>query len=388
MIPHEDYYILTAYDNSGRKWSSRCLSPSKNPCSGNLGAVLFSDLDLIECSLKIPSQQKENLTWLKFRIFENIRIPCNAATEIEIKRKGKPSGGNVSRDYVEFSLDDYKFELNSKNNILDFTISKESELLPKYLESRSIEALRFVIARPCDWNTMEICRGKTNKKILIRKTKNKTLKYVIYPPIDLSLKNTDSVWKLFCSFFIFILQYKNPKKLHPISALLQNIILSSTGAIEARILSLVIAIEKILKMYYGKVGAISENEKKDIDFAINCIKDSAIDSRTKKRIVGAVGTWYKASAKTLILKLVQDGLITNDEFDSWDKARNQLAHGEFLKYTDLQYLVDIHSKVLTMFYKLIFNVIRYRGPYVDYGTKGWPIKDFCPNINIKCNIAK
>jgi hypothetical protein len=265
IIPHEEYYTLTAYDWTGRKWVSRCLFPNKDASFDKKGTVLFSDLDLIECSLKTPSYQKENSPWIKFRIRENIEIPYNAATETEIRRKGKIRGSSVSRDFVEFSFDDYKFELRSENKVLDFMISKDSQPFPNNFESRSIEALCFVLTLPLVWNTMEICRGKTTKKIVIRKPNNKTFKYLIQPPITLSLANADSVWNLYCSYLKFIIKFKNPQKLHPISALVRSTILSSTGAIEAHILNLAIAIEGMLNKFYANTGALSETEKKSLN---------------------------------------------------------------------------------------------------------------------------
>jgi hypothetical protein len=34
--------------------------------------------------------------------------------------------------------------------------------------------------------------------------------------------------------------------------------------------------------------------------------------------------------------------------------------------------------MLTMFYKLIFKAIGYKGPYIDYGAESWPRRTFLP----------
>jgi len=375
LISHEDYYILTAYDYTGRKWISRCLFPEKQASFNNKSTILHSNLDLIECVPKVPTHLKENSRWIRFRIFENTKIPCNAATETEIKRKGIISGSSFSRDFAEFSLNDYKFQLESKNNLLEFFISRESQRMPSNIESRSFEALWFVFVRPFSWTTKEVCRGKT-KTIVIRGRYEKPLKCGITPPINLSLEYAQPVWNLYCCYLRFILSYRDPSKLHPISALVRSAIRSSTGAIETQILSLAIVIEGMLKKFYPETGALTEEEEKSLDAAKSIIEGSTIDSAFKKRILSAIGGWTQPSASTKIHKLIKSGVVKDYEFTSWKKVRNPLAHGELPKLFDLQEYVDIHSKLLTMFYKLIFNSIAYNGPYVDYGAEGWPTSEF------------
>jgi hypothetical protein len=113
---------------------------------------------------------------------------------------------------------------------------------------------------------------------------------------------------------------------------------------------------------------------------ISIINSSTIDPSLKNRISSAIGTWKQPSASTKIQNLVNSGLVTEDEFAAWKKARNPLAHADLPKCSDLQEYVDIGSKVLTLFYKLIFNCIAYNGPYVDYGAEGWPTSEFSAKV--------
>lgn len=383
IVPREEYYILTAYDCTGRKWASRCLHPDTDASCGRKDVVLFSDLQLIECSLETPSHLGDSSSWLKFRIFDNIGIPCNAATETEIRRQGRTAATSAARDFAAFSFNGYEFELAQENNVLEFTISRKSRSMAKNFESRSIEALCFVLARHLSWTTMEASRGNM-KTIAIRSQYDKPLKYGIMPPMSLSLEYAESVWNLYCCYLRFILCYRTSSKLHPISALIRSAIRSSTGAIEAQILNLAIAIEGILNKFYAKTGALSKKQQRALDEANSIIKRSKIDSSLKKRILSTIGGWKRQSASAKLRKLATVGLVTEDEFTAWKKARNPLVHGDLLKCSDLQEYVDLRSKVLTLFYKLIFNCIAYTGPYVDYATEGWPIRQFSP----KCKISK
>jgi len=234
-----------------------------------------------------------------------------------------------------------------------------------------------VLAHDFNWNIMESSRGKT-KTIAIRRQYDKPLKYGIMPPISLSLGYAESVWNLYRCYLRFILSYRTSSKLHPISALVRSAIVSSTGAIEAQILNLAIAIEGMLNKFYAKTGALSKKQQRTLDEAKPIIKGSKIDSSLKKRILSTIGSWSKQSVSTKIQKLVDSGLVTENEYAAWKKARNPLAHGDLPKCTDLQEYVDLRSKVLTLFYKMIFNTIAYRGPYVDYCVDGWPMNEFEP----------
>ena len=77
--------------------------------------------------------------------------------------------------------------------------------------------------------------------------------------------------------------------------------------------------------------------------------------------------------------------ISTAYIDAWSKLRNKHVHPTNRDLQDMtnateynQTALDMVNKTIVLMYKIIFQVIGYEGKFTDYGTVGYPLKDYPP----------
>jgi hypothetical protein len=78
--------------------------------------------------------------------------------------------------------------------------------------------------------------------------------------------------------------------------------------------------------------------------------------------------------------------VTDDEINAWKKMRHPLAHGKSdYNYEDedeLQERMDFLACAANILNKLILALLKYEGPFRDYSTRGWPLKQFVESKDV------
>ncbi|MEA2097371.1 MAG: hypothetical protein U9P73_11875, partial [Candidatus Cloacimonadota bacterium] len=60
----------------------------------------------------------------------------------------------------------------------------------------------------------------------------------------------------------------------------------------------------------------------------------------------------------------------------WKELRNKYTHFKLEDELNYQDLFDKCESVTVLFYKLVFQLIEYSGPYTDYTKDQYPLIDF------------
>lgn len=145
-----------------------------------------------------------------------------------------------------------------------------------------------------------------------------------------------------------------------------------SGLISAA-LPLTVSLESVLKHYWHALG-------EDVDFkllaaeALPKLDQLKVNSRVIGRLQSSLNSAGSFTVKNCLRSLVAQGLITQVHLKSWDKLRNQAAHGDKNHQDPVrkQEFVDLFFDNVDFLFLLIISLIQYSGCRVDYSLRGFP----------------
>lgn len=373
IIPKTDYFSLDAVDFHGRQWTATDILPSRKSGFGGEGAVIYADLRGLSQESETKNPAKKAFMIIRFP--GNTEIPCNTVTESKTYVGNKIRERSGKLNAARFSACNYEFEIRNEEDWLTVKVLSDSKKMTDFLELRVCEALQFVLARSLSWSVLEIFEA--NKIITrIRSLPLGDNKSRAQPPIGYKrIDETGSVWKLYEKYLHHILSYSE-KYWHPVSGFVHSVIEAMSGSLEAQALTLGVAVEGILRTEFADLALPSEEFKNDIGEAKKLISKSSLEDSVKKRGIGAFDAMLQPRAEDRLKELVKKGLIEKELVEAWKKIRHRSAHADIMNSIDTKTFLKLCSKVSILFNQLIFLAIGYTGKYTDYGTYGWPLKDF------------
>lgn len=113
---------------------------------------------------------------------------------------------------------------------------------------------------------------------------------------------------------------------------------------------------------------------------IDGIKEN-LDVRVQSIINGALSRASAPTTKSVLLRLVEQGVISESLVKIWSKARNSPAHGTLLNHSsdvETQLHIDGFFASFEIFKRLVFCLIGYTGSHVNYEKPGWPTENWPP----------
>jgi hypothetical protein len=380
IIPKSEFYRLSAEDSKGREWICDQVSPGTDSSSGQ-GTICTGNLAEITCLNEGLDEAKD---FLYLEIFDNTKLPYNAQTIVNKNVAGKESV-SISLNVLQFSTHGIEFLIQQEEMSLFLTAKSTDLQFVDFFETKVIEALQFVLARPLRWSVM-IKQSNENTLTCIRNVRPDNLKYDVQPPIALSLDHIDEFCEIFGRYLGHVLKYPG-NKLHPISAQMRSICRASIGTIETKSLILSVAVESILKHVYETKFQLSSEEEEWINKAQGYFCSWGGPENLSKRIAGLFSMLHTPSASMRLYELVELSAIKDEHRRAWKTLRDKLAHGEALGSNSLQEFLELSNTVLVLFYHLVFFAIGYEGKYTDYSTIGWPTKDYIVTPSTDENVT-
>ena len=99
------------------------------------------------------------------------------------------------------------------------------------------------------------------------------------------------------------------------------------------------------------------------------------------RIKGFINSFGARRPQDKMHDLASKGYVDRDYITAWTYLRNRHVHPKLkdLKKPDaaaMQELLDLIHRVETLLRQLTFYLINYSGPFTDYGTSGFPTKQY------------
>ncbi|MCJ7790769.1 MAG: hypothetical protein MUP69_11480 [Candidatus Atribacteria bacterium] len=365
IIAEDNYFTLRAIDMSGNEWLADNIWISVNVSFPAAGLVIKSKLDEIKTIELNEARSNTEKNYLFIIVPGQHKIPCNEKEDL-------PNGGwRLNR--AVFSANEIDFEFRKYDDYLIIYANAKTENLDKDVYLKLIEALSIItglIVRP-----IVIRNTQKDKEILkIKSVDNSFTNKELSPPFK-HFTTTE-----FESFTCFLEKYLANIKA-PFSDLFgfwHKINRAWQASIENSSLSIGVAIEGIVKSYFSELGLPDKKILQQAKEAEQKIKDSDLGERIKGYLLSSIGLLKNTSTKSALSQMVKKGLLNNAMKNEWVKLRNKSVHPDKMNQDPnaVQVYIDRIYTCLTLFYRLLFIIIKYEGSYMDYSESKWPEKKF------------
>jgi len=376
VIGDDAYYNLKAYELSGSIWEAERFIPDRN--SGPGGSMIVGKIP--ELCQKEEKHSESHKEWIQFHFIEIIKVPLNTVV------KEKETVGETTRKMkssirlARFAASSIDFEVEESEGHTKLSAVSDTVEFKELTINRIFESFCFVTSNSESWSVLVI-KSKEATETRIRAVNPNALKSRIPPPIGFQrLQTTDSVWRLFDCYLTHVL-LNEEDYFHPISQELYSIIESGKASLDVEALTLSVSIESLLKKELCTLYKITAELTKNICVAKDIVLESEVlDEDFKNRVIGALSAMKNARAKDILFALRHNGLVDKELTKTYGDLRNKSAHGAKSSGADVQNHFNRVSAVLVLLYQLLFLIIKYEGEYTDYGTYGYPIKQFSEKL--------
>ncbi len=372
VIGDEAYYNLIAHDISGQKWRAERFIPDKN--SGPSGSMIVGKISELRNSEE--NHKASTKGFIQFHFNEVIKVPLNTAVK-ELETVGESTRKiKTSIRLARFTACGIDIEIEENNGYTKLTAVSEDIEFTDITINRIFESFSFVTSYTESWSILMV-RNAGTTETRIRSVNVEKLRSRIPSPISYQrIHESASAWVLFDCYLNYVLNNKIDY-LHPISQKLSTVVESGKASLDVEALTLSVSVESLLKEELSDFFKIPPELTKNIRIVKEMVKESEIlDEDFKNRIIGSLSAMKSARAKDILSALCDKGLIDKDLVKTYGVLRNKSAHGANSSDGDVQNYFNQISAVLVLFYQLIFLVIKYSGEYTDYGTYGYPTKQF------------
>ena len=353
IIPHQEYYRLTAVDRLGDTWTSRRLLPSQQDSS------VVGNLAEIRCTRPIHEQGTNDpidpadlsgggiTLWFD----GSLELQFNAATLMttKIETFARPDRRieddfdlpSFRRNVIRFSSGGCDFDVVQEANYYILTI-RSSSLFPPYVTNRVVEALQLVLGKTVSWRVSDTFSGGRIETVVRSSNVNLEKSHFqppLLPGLIVDIKGESTI-RLFDRYFHFLL-CRNDPDWHPCSMHLQHAIMSSGSSVGAYALGLGVAVEGVCNTLYENLVRPSDDEASLLQHLIDHLESwpatadaDADDDRRRvavrllTRARGSLSSLGEVRAMDRMIRLVKLGAVEERHVKAWKKLRNPSAHAE------------------------------------------------------------
>jgi hypothetical protein len=234
ILGAEFFHHLKATDGAGNQWwvDRTLVSRDTKLVSGRAFQMVTGPVFEISTSRRLP----QAVSSLKMIFFTEERVPGNQSTEITTVT---PDGGvrkSSKLDTAQFSTAFGDFNIYNRPGIIQVEVVSHAPF-PPHFETRITEALGVALAKPLDWNAIELTEAGTETVRL--RGGNRVIDAKLPPPIvsgTIDMSGGD-IWRLFGNYLSLVCTHDGDD-FHPCSRHVFSVLEASEGAISARGLAL------------------------------------------------------------------------------------------------------------------------------------------------------
>lgn len=372
--PKDQYVKLFAFDENGDFWVSEKFIPTGVNNVSKRYLVIAGYPEFISKIDRSSHQFKRKAYAAYFMCEEKFPFTNYEITTKKIRKTETRKGFSLNSTIFQFSK--HKFIFHQNEHFLFAEVSGQFNSKLDYASKKSIDGLNLVLGkvmRPIVSSERKK-PFKTVTTIFHCERNNRSCR--IQPPIN-ELRNGFSghIWNLYKKYTDYIV--KERPESEKLAQLVFLLIQSSDGSFPAACIGWATCLEGILNCFAKtRNWRLNKKELKEIENAQEIIEKSKELNPIKKRINGWLGSIKKMSAQKIFFRMKEKYKLSEKYFNSWKSIRNPTAHGDFEKIELKQKSLDDLYSVLSLFYQIVFALIRYEGKFNDYGENGWHEKNF------------
>jgi len=359
----EGYYNFIAEGVDGRNWEFKTYSFSEN-LNGTISSISSSIYFISE--VKIIKSFTNSC--IEFILSPDIKLFYNKLESIYEKNSENKLIGLKREYHVDIEYDDLKIYGKKDDDYI--LIGFYSNNFHDNSDLRLIEGLQLITGfRVRPYLVYKQINEKTLLKINSIEYKNDD---TFLPPLSIEefpLKKSHYPWDIF-SYYYKSVSGILKNRFSPIGSIINSLVGASGAFFETQILVLCIRTEGMLEVLFPEEGKPDENIKNQVDTLIKYISKWSGDKTIIKRATNNIGDMKSARAKDKLIFMIKKGIISEEQFNSWNKLRNASAHSKFgiKKDYDFTNVRERYNAVIEMYYRILFYYIGCKGKYTEYST--------------------
>jgi hypothetical protein len=253
---------------------------------------------------------------------------------------------------------------------------------PDEFRVRLVEALQFITALSL-WSVCYEQFASGERTVELWADPRGVRHQAPLPPLTMRhTKGRAAVLNLFACYLDLTVREAEAGLVHRCSALLHSIRQSQQGSIEAEAVSLCVAAEGISRLLpeFSK-PEVSADLRKARGVLLEALGSGDFEKSTKDRVKGLLSKFSEPRAKDVMLKLVSSGRVVREDVIAWESLRHSSVHSTKRRVPagtpdDTELVVENMYKTLRLIYGMIFGLIGYAGPCIDYGSNRFPERQF------------
>ena len=378
VLGRENYYTLEARDFKGRVFGAQGLLPVRHTGPG--GTVFYAKA----WSVTLTEEAEEGLdkSYLRVVFPKEVRFPPNTLVSEEKliggQREALKRGLSAAKFLscgIEFQIE---FEAAAGKTII--SASSHEIAFDEKTVNCIIDAFAFVTASMEPWSIVETwTKHQTETRIRSRRVEKRRSR--IGPPLSTSDPPGDDVWKLFHRYLAFGLASSDESR-HPLASYVRAVLTSGASVLDVQEIVLSVTIESLLREQFSFLPFEHENLHAQIEAITDLLNaQDDLDDTFRTRLFGALQAMKSPRAKDRLMALQKRSLIDKNVVRTYRKFRGKSAHGVGVNWAEIQSHLDQSSAMLVLFYQLVFLRIGSQGPYIDYGSSGYPERRFEAHLN-------
>jgi hypothetical protein len=369
-VPPESRFSLYARDWKKREWNATYVDTNTLRVRGEPGVVCSGEIPEITLSFE-PSRTTGE--FISLFVPDANPIPFNLITRIETDSGGRKSY-QFQYNVWEIEGPDYNVRIVQRDNGLEVEARRDGGVFPQFFDSRLLEALWFVLARPIDWEIRK--RSNTEMSALtIRRRPLPVPSPRLGAPLEFKnvIEAAGPCGDLLLKYLDYISDFKEAR-FHPTSVNIRQTLLASATNIETEALALGIAVESVIRREFKDLDKPEDTVLTAVDAALVYWENWVGAPDIGERVRTAIHRLKDPNPRESMNKLVASGILSDQHRDAWNKVRHTTAHGMSFN-APFRQIVGWCNHTYAALIRLIFSRIGYRGPYTDR-AEGWPSVQF------------
>jgi hypothetical protein len=357
----DEYYRFAAITSDGTKWTADKVRPFVNWGAQHANPIVTGSFITGPLSTEWPMSEAAHALYLHF--FDSAEIPCII-------------------DKIKFSAVNCDFVVRKLDN--EFVVEAcGPDVLPALFHIRIQEALRFLLARSVICRVIINHDGKRQSFQMVSASP-RSLNTQLGRPIDRSYGYLDDSWRLFSQYLQYIINNTPSAAWNRCSYHLYNACEASANSVDAWAIGISVAVEGIARLVKSETPTTEERKRLTIltKNVLDHISSQPCFNDLVNRVKSLLGMMQNVSVQDQLKPLVETGYVDYTYIKAWSNLRNKHVHpsSHDLDMTNIndyhQSMIDLINKTTVLMYHIIFYIIGYKGKFTDYGTTGYPIKDY------------
>lgn len=287
-----------------------------------------------------------------------LRFPATQMTKTSVERGGVTTRGSKV-DTLKWQSDTCAVEIAANEHFNHFKINVDTTLPLLLAASRAEEALSYVLGSVISPPWIKVTNTERSVVFLrsARPIHNQPAKW---PPLPLQPRSDISFCEMFEQYFRFV-ESDEAEDRHWLSATVTEIYGTSTTYLTIELRMVCIAIECLVKKL-GMEIPLEIFSKAECKNLIDMLKQISLSEEKQKRLINFRSGLNKPSIGMYFKAAILANVISKEDHTLWKSYRNKVVHEIDETSPDYRKLSDDMEKLMSIFHKLISNIISSSTP--------------------------